>query len=160
MHFEPQKEHQWLQRFVGEWTYENETVMEPGKPPIKLCGTESVHSLGGIWVLCELRGELPGGGVGLTQMTLGFDPYKKRYVGTFIGSMMTFLWIYDGSLDESGRVLTLEADGPTFTTDGKMTKYKDRIEFKSDDHRVLTSQALGDDGKWHEFMMANYRRVK
>jgi Protein of unknown function (DUF1579) len=41
---------------------------------------------------------------------------------------------------------------------GKMTKYKDVIEFKSDDHRVLSSQMLGDDGKWHGFMTAHYRR--
>ena len=28
MHAEPQKEHQWLHKLVGEWTYESEAVME------------------------------------------------------------------------------------------------------------------------------------
>jgi len=32
MKLEPQKEHEWLQRLVGEWTYESECSMEPGKP--------------------------------------------------------------------------------------------------------------------------------
>ena len=32
MKTEPQKEHEWLQRLVGEWTYESECSMEPGKP--------------------------------------------------------------------------------------------------------------------------------
>jgi hypothetical protein len=41
-----------------------------------------------------------------------------------------------------------------------MAKYKDVIEFKSDDHRVLTSHMLGDDGEWHGLMVANYRRIK
>jgi hypothetical protein len=160
MKIEQQKEHQWLQRLVGEWTYETEAATEPGKPPEKLAGTESVRSMGGVWVLCEGSCEMPGGGTATTLMTLGYDPQKKRYVGTFIGSMMTYLWVYDGSLDAAEKVLTLEAEGPSFVAEGKLTKYKDAIELKSDDHRVLTSRALGDDGEWREFMKASYRRKK
>jgi hypothetical protein len=57
-------------------------------------------------------------------------------------------------------VLTLNAEGPSMAGDGKMAKYKDVIEVKSDDHRVLTSHVLGDDGNWQHFMTANYRRKK
>ena len=42
--------------------------------------------------------------------------------------------------------------------EGKMAKYKDVLEFKSDDHRLLTSHVLGDDGKWNQVMTTNYRR--
>lgn len=156
----PQKEHQWLQKLVGEWTSEADATMEPGKPPEKFRGTESVRSLGGLWILAEGQCEMPGGGAGTTMMTLGYDPQKKRHLGTFIGSMMTHLWVYDGALDAAERVLTLEAEGPSMAAEGKMGKYRDVIEFKSDDHRVLTSHMLGDDGKWHEFMTASYRRKK
>jgi Protein of unknown function (DUF1579) len=157
---EPQKEHQWLLRLVGEWTYETEAIVQPGKPPEKFAGTESVRSLGGVWVLCEGWGEMPGGGTATTVMTLGYDPVKKRFVGTFIGSMMTNLWVYDGELDPAAKVLTLDSEGPSFTTEGKMAKYRDVIEIKTDDHRVLTSNFLGDEGEWHQFMTANYRRKK
>ncbi len=159
MKVEPQKEHQWLERLVGEWRYESEAPMEPGKPPTKHTGTESVRSLGGVWVLCEGRGEMPGGGTATMIMTLGYDPVRQRYVGTFIGSMMTHLWLYDGQMGPTGKVLTLDAEGPSFTTPGKMAKYKDRIELKSDDHRVLSSAVLDDDGTWQEFMTAHYRRT-
>jgi Protein of unknown function (DUF1579) len=81
-------------------------------------------------------------------------------VGTFIRSMMTHLWVYDGELDRAGNKLTLDAEGPSFTEGGKPAKYRDAIEFKSDDHRVLTSHVLGDDGQWHGFMTAHYRRSK
>ena len=34
------------------------------------------------------------------------------------------------------------------------------MEFKSDDHRVLSSYTLGADGAWHQFMTVHYRRKK
>jgi polyisoprenoid-binding protein YceI len=157
---EPQKEHQWLQRLVGDWTFEGEASMGPEQPSTNSTGTESVRSLGNLWFLAEGQGEMPGGGPATMLMTLGYDPQKKRFVGTWIGSMMTHLWVYDGELDAAGRVLTLHAEGPSMAGGGKLAKYKDVIEFKSDDHRVLTSHVLGDDGKWQQFMTANYRRKK
>jgi hypothetical protein len=154
----PQKEHQWLQKLVGEWTYEAEATMEPGKPPERFTGTESVRSLGGLWILAEGQGEMPGGGAATMIITLGYDPQKKGYVGTWVGSMMTHLWVYDGTLDAAERVLTLAAEGPSMAAEGKLAKYRDVIELKSDDHRVLTSHALGDDEKWNQFMTTHYRR--
>jgi hypothetical protein len=160
MKVEPQQEHRWLQQLVGEWTSEAEMAMEPGKPPEKFFGTETVRSLEGLWVLAEGHGEMPGGGAATTVLTLGYDPQKKRYVGTFIGSMMTHLWVYDGAMDGAEKVLTLDTEGPSMAGDGTMAKYKDAIEIKSPDHRVLTSRVLGADGKWNEFMTAHYRRKK
>ena len=158
MRAEPQKEHLWLRRLVGEWTYEAEAFMGPGRPPTKSQGTETVRSLGGLWVVGEGQGECPGGGPADTVLTIGYDPRTKRFVGTWVGSMMAHLWVYDGSLDEAGRVLTLEAEGPDFATGGKTAKYQDITELRSDDHRVLTSRVLGDDRQWREFMTAHYRR--
>jgi hypothetical protein len=158
MKVEPQQEHQWLEKLVGEWTWESEAPMEPGQPPSKFTGTESVRSLGGVWTVGEGRGD--GEGDDTTIMTLGYDPAKQRFVGTFMGSMMTNLWIYEGELDPESKVLTLDAEGPSFVDAGKTAKYKDRMEIKSDDHRVLTSHYLGDDGEWHEFMTAHYYRKK
>jgi hypothetical protein len=102
MKTEPQREHQLLGKLVGEWTYEGEATMEPGKPPEKFKGTENVRSVGGLWILCEGRGEMCEGEVASTFLTLGYDPQKGRYIGTWIGSMMTYLWVYDGSLDAGG----------------------------------------------------------
>src|SRR5262245_47947504 len=160
MKTEPQKEHQWLQQLVGEWRYDAEATMEPGQPPSKFEGSESVRSLGGLWILAEGQGEMPGCGPATTMLTLGYDPQKQRYVGTWIGSIMTHLWMSGGALDSAGRVLTLNAEGPHMTAEGKIAQYKDVLEFKSEDHRVLTSHMLGDTGQWHRFMTANYRRMK
>ena len=157
---EPTKEHAWLRKFVGEWTYEHECTMGPGQPPMKFSGTESVRAIGEVWVQGESSGEMPGGGEAITQITLGFDPQRNRFVGTWIGSMMTHLWVYDGALDESGRVLTLECEGPDMTNPGQTGKYRDVVELADDDHRILRSHMQGPDGAWVEFVTGHYYRVK
>ena len=68
--------------------------------------------------------------------------------------------VVDGALDAAGKVLTLNAEGPDVTTPDKTAKYRDVIEFKSDNHRTLTSYALGPDGDWKLFMSANYHRKR
>jgi hypothetical protein len=160
MNAEPQREHQWLQKLVGEWTYETEMSMDPDQSEEKCTGTESVRSLGGLWVVTSGQSEMPDGSIATTMMTLGYDSQKQRYVGTWVGSMMTYLWIYDGELDAPETVLSLHSEGPSMSGDGRMMKYKDVIEFKNDDHRVMTSYVLNDDGKWQQLMTVNYHRKK
>ena len=155
---EPQKEHQWLHRLIGHWTFEADCVMGPGQPPVKHTGRETVRSLGGLWTIGEGAGDTAPEGVTETIMTLGYDPQRKRFVGSFIAGMMTHFWIYDGTLDAAGKVLTLDAEGPSFAGDGTMVRYQDIIEFIDDDHRTLSSQMRGADGKWTPFMKAHYRR--
>jgi hypothetical protein len=155
----PQKEHQWLQRLVGEWTYETDAA-QPDEPASKATGSELVKSLGGLWIVGEGKGEMPGGSSGTTQMTLGYDPDKKRFVGSWVGSMMTHQWVYDGQLDAAERVLTLNSEGPSMSGDGTMAKYQDVIELKGNDRRTLTARVLGNDGKWNQFMTTEYKRTK
>jgi len=155
---EPQKEHQWLEKLVGEWTYEGDAPATPGDPPVKFGGTERVRSLGGFWVIAEGEGDMPGGTKGQTVMTLGFDPDRGRYVGTWVGSMMGTLWVYDGELDAGGRVLTLHSEGPSMTGDGKTARYQDVIEMRSGDHRIFRALVEGTDGTWQQMMTSEYRR--
>lgn len=159
MQAEPQTEHKLLDGFIGEWVSETEYSMEPNQPPSTIKGTEVVRSLGGVWIVVEGDSEMPDGNAGKTIMTLGYNPQSQCYVGTFIGSMMTHLWLYSGSLDAAGKVLTLDTEGPNFN-ESAMAKYQDIIEFVSADHRIMTSQILGDDGNWLQFMTSHYHRQK
>ncbi len=159
MQAEPLAEHRWLARLGGEWTFEGEAIMEPGQAPFRYTGTESVRSLGGLWFVAESHGEMPEGEPPATMiLTLGYDPQKQRYVGTWIGSMMSHLWVYEGEVDAAGKTLTLDSVGPNMAAPGTMARFKDSIEFESDDHRITSSRMLGDDGQWHELMVTHYRR--
>lgn len=152
----PQKEHGWLKELAGEWEYECEAVMEPGKPAIKSKGTESTRSLGGFWAVSEYKGDFLGAPfAGL--MTVGYDVEKKKYIGTWVCSMCDRMSKYEGSVD--GKALTLETEGPNPAT-GKLVKMKDVIELKGNDQKVLTSYMQTDDGKWITFMTLTAKRKK
>jgi hypothetical protein len=152
----PRKEHEWLKQLAGEWDTESEMVMGPGKPTVKTKGTESTRLVGGFWSVSEHKGDFMGAPfTGL--MTVGYDPEKKKYVGTWVCSMCDRLWKYEGTAD--GKTLTLETEGPCPGT-GKLAKMKDVIELKSNDHKVLTSSMQTEDGKWVTFMTLNARRKK
>ena len=154
------KEHRWLQQLVGEWTFEGECVMGPGKEPERSKGRESVRPLGDLWVIGEGEGQMPDGSPAKMLLTMGYDPDKGAFVGTWVGSMMSTLWVYDGRLDPAEKVLTLNAEGPSFADDGKIAQYQDVITIESEDHRTLHSQVRGEDGAWNRFMTAHYRRVR
>jgi len=156
----PGKEHQWLMQLLGEWEIEGEGTMGPDQPKMTWKGTESVRALGDFWVIGEGKGAMPEGGEMVNITTYGYDPEKGRFVGTFISSVMTMMWHYEGSLDPAEKVLTFDTEGPSMMGEGKVARYQDIVEMIDDDHRVLRSQVLGEDGQWQQFMTAHYRRVK
>src|SRR5215207_9489606 len=92
MKSEPQEEHAWLKKLVGDWTYEGECVMGPDQPPSKSGGVETVRMLGDFWMVADGEGEMPGGGAAKMVMTLGFDPGKSRFVGSWYGTMMPVMY--------------------------------------------------------------------
>lgn len=157
----PQAEHEWLKQLLGDWTTEGSCDGPPGEPDMKTSGSEHVRGLGDLWAVCEGKGEMPaGGGVGYMLMTLGYDTDKKKFVGSWAGSMMPGMFFYEGQLDAAKKVLTLDTEGPSFAGDGTTAKYQDVITIKSKDERTLHSQTLQPDGSWKRFMTATYRRVK
>src|SRR5688500_11853017 len=99
-------EHDWLKQFVGEWDCQGEAPGPDGKT-MKWEVRETGRMIGDAWLALEGVGNMPDSGdLSRTIMTLGYDPAKGKFVGTFIGSMMTHLWVYSGALDADRRVLT------------------------------------------------------
>lgn len=159
MRADPHEEHRWLRKLLGEWSYEHDVPEGPDQPAQTITGRESVRALGEIWIIAEGQGGMPGGDEATTMMTLGYDPRTKRFVGTWIGSMMHHMWVYDGELDTARDELTLSAVGPDFKEEGKTRRYRDVITFEDEDNRTLTARVQGDDGEWQDLMPpVRYRR--
>lgn len=152
------KEHLWLERLAGEWTYEMEAKEADGTP-VTDSGRETVRAIGGGWIMCEARSTSADSPLGTAILTLGYDPAKARFVGTFISSYMTHLWIYEGQLDDAGTTLSLSTEGPSYTDDGTTAPYLDTIELRGDDVRVMKGTYQAADGTWREMTNTTYRRA-
>ena len=153
----PLDEHRWLDQFVGEWTFTTECSMGPGHPPMTGTGTDTTVSLGGLWVVSEWKTANPDGTMMTSRMTLGYDPARSKYVGSFVASCMTHQWVYEGARE--GDVLTLDTEGPSFTDPHAAAKYQDIWELPANGPRVVRSRYRDAEGNWHEFMKAEYRRA-
>ncbi len=151
----PQKEHEWLKQLEGEWTAKVQAAGWEGGEGFESTGTESVRSIGGFWIVAENKGNMMGTPfTGL--LTLGYDLNKGKYVGSWIDSMTSYMWTYEGEV--KGNTIMLNSDGPNPENPSERIKFQDSIEIKDKDHKVFTSKMLGDNGEWHTMMTITYTR--
>jgi hypothetical protein len=145
----PGPEHELLKKFEGNW---DATVSFMGKES-KGSATYKID-LGGFWLFEDFKGTFEGQkfeGRG----TLGYDPLKKKYVATWVDSMMPSLLVMEGALDKDGKTFTETGEGPG--PDGKLTKMKNVYEFKDKDTIVFTMY-MGQDGKDQQSFKITYKR--
>jgi len=154
----PAKEHELLAQFAGEWESTAKTVPAPGQEPMVCTGMENAKMVGGFWLVGQGEGEMMGQKMA-SLLTIGFDPKTKKYVGTFVCSMDSTMWKYEGAMDATGKKLTLETEGPS-PVDGKLTKFREVLELVDQDHKTFTSYMVDDQGKETKFVVMEYRRKK
>jgi len=152
-------QHEWLHQFLGEWENTSETLAGPGGEPVEWSSTETIRSVGGLWIVSDCLVET-GGQHFAAMMTVGYDLRKGAFVGSWVDSAQMTLWSYVGQLDEERRVLTLEAEGPSMVNPSRTAQYRDQLELVGPDTKRMTSSVLEPDGSWSVFMTAEGRRVK
>ena len=155
----PSPQYLWLGRLIGNWTYSHDTPQTDDARMRKVEGTETFRAIGALWVQGEAVGPLPdGSGMSVSITTLGWDPSRDRFVGTWVSSTMPSLWVYEGELDAGGQRLALYSEGPAMDGTAGLVPYMDVIEFVDDNHRTLTGHTKGPDGRWTAFTTVEYRR--
>jgi len=156
---QPAKDQEWLKQLVGEWDIKFKMNMQPDQPPMESAGTDSVRALGGHWIIAEIKTTMMGApynGI----LSLGYDPLKKHFNGTWIDSFGGYLWVYKGTLNDAGDTLTLETNGPSILSPDKTARYKEVIQITDKDNRTFTSSIETDDGKWTKILTIEYHRKK
>lgn len=158
MKTDPSPEHAWLMQLVGTWNFAGSCVMGPDGETAESSGRDVTRAVGDLWVLSEMEGEMPDGGKFIGMMMLGYDPLKGKFVGAWIASPSTHMYLYEGSLNDDKTTLTLDCEGPDFMDPTKMASYQDIVELPGDGTRVLRSRLRGPDGEWMDFMRSVYTR--
>jgi hypothetical protein len=104
----PGAPHKLLAGTAGSWNTRTRSWMEPGKPPMESTGTcEQKMLLGGRYLQQEFSGNMMGmpfNGIGVT----GYDNHKQRYVSTWMDSMSTGIFYFEGPAGADGRSFTQE----------------------------------------------------
>jgi hypothetical protein len=159
---QPTAEHKLLAAEEGTWdavikSFEN----GPDSAPVVSKGVEvNTVITGGLWLASTFKGEF-GGVTFEGRGFYGFDPTKKKYVGTWIDSMTPTLTVLEGTYDEKTKTLTLTGDG-ICPIDG--TKLSQRLvtTLKSDGTREFTMYMTGTltGGKEAKAMQVEYTRRK
>lgn len=140
----PGKEHDWLKQLEGEWDCAAEFYHGP--EPMKMKATESARmSLNGFWLTTTFKGEFFGAPFE-GRVVLGYSPYKKKYVGTWVDSMIPHLFASEGELDAAGKVLSMSVDAVHPET-GQPVKERWVTEIAGPDKHTFTFYGPGPDGK-------------
>jgi hypothetical protein len=91
---------------AGSWNTKTKSWMEPKKPPMETTGTcEQKMVLNGRFLQQECSGEMMGSqftGIGVT----GYDNHTKKYVTTWMDSMGTGIYYFEGTASPDGKVIT------------------------------------------------------
>ena len=154
----PVKEHQKLTDMVGVFDAALDYTDMNGKPAKSTGVSIRKQPMGPFWVMDRFQAQMMGQNF-MGHGTTGYDPLKKKYVGTWCDSMTPSLMVIEGNFDKTGKILTMTGKGPGM--DGKPVTHRLVTTFKDKNTQVFEMFVPGSDGKEMKMMTITYtRRVK
>lgn len=105
----PGDPHQLLASMAGSWQTKTRSWMSPDQPPMESSGTcEMKMLLDGRFLEQVFSGDMMGSpftGIGVT----GYDNHTRKYVSTWMDSMGTGIYYFEGTASPDGRTITQKA---------------------------------------------------
>ena len=158
MRAEPTAEHKVVAADVGTWDCEMKIWMAgPDADPMVVKGTEVNEMFGPYWLISKFKADM-GGQNFEGRASLGYDPSKKKFVGTWFDTMNPFMSHMEGTYDKETKTMTMMTTG--VGPDGKPSKGKNVSVSKEDGTRVFTmfSAMPGDDKNFIKAMEIVYKK--
>ena len=102
--------HKLLTEMAGTWSVKSRWWMDPGSPPMESAGSsEQKMILDGRFLQQDFSGEMMGSpfaGVGFT----GYNNHTEKYVSTWMDSMGTGIYYFEGGSGPDGKTITQICD--------------------------------------------------
>ncbi len=138
---QPTEHHKMILKGVGEWEG-SMTMYGMGPEPMTIPAKESVTALGQFWT--QSRFSCDFGGMAFEgSATSGYDPAKKKFVGTWIDNMSTSITVMEGDYDKKAGTLTMHYKGPHPAT-GEMVAHRNVSKFTDDTYSMEFFVGQGD----------------
>lgn len=154
----PGAPHEHLAKMAGHWTAQIKTWMVPGKPAQESTGTmDASMVLGGRYLETIHKGQMMGMAFEGHELD-GYDNVTGQYFGAWIDNMGTGLMPMTGSLDASGKVMTMTGEFTDPASHKKMT-YKG-VSTRVDDDTLHYESYMVDGGKEIKVMEMDAKRAK
>ena len=156
----PSHFHRVLRRFIGEWKTTTSMWMDPASPPMKSEGEAKYEwAVEGEWIRWQAVGQMMGQ-PSTSFGFLGYDNFKRKYVGASITSDSTALLHYEGSLDRTGNELLLwgPMDEPMTGEHDKPVRY--HFKFQGKDKFVVEIHDLAIGGEKTKVLEMVHERKK
>jgi hypothetical protein len=158
----PTAEHKIVTADEGTWDATAKSYQNgPDSEPVVSKGVEVNRIVtGGLWLSSIYKGDF--GGIAFEgHGNFGYDPGKKKYVGTWIDSMSPSLIVLEGTYNPETKTMTYVGDVGSPTDSTKVT-YKMVTTAKSDSSRIFTLYMTGTQtgGKEAKIMQTEYTKRK
>lgn len=154
---QPGPEHKLLQDEAGTWDAVVEMAMPDGTKSTSKGVQVDTVGCGGMCLVTDFKSDMMGmpfTGHGMTT----WDPYKKKYVGSWSDSMSSGLALTEGTYDAAAKSTTSWMEARDMN--GNLGKMRSVVEYPDADHKTMTAFMPGPDGKEMPGMKISYTRRK
>ena len=157
----PTAEHKIVTADEGTWDATVKSYNGPDSEPMVSKGVEvNTVVTGGLWLSSVFKADF-GGMAFEGHGQFGYDPTRKKYVGTWIDSMSPSLIVLEGTYNPDTKTMTYTGDG-VWPIDGTKLTHRMVTTAKSDGSRVFTLYMTGTPtgGKEAKAMQIEYAKRK
>ena len=149
----PNDEHSRLMATVGVWDAEISMATPDGNTAST--GVENVKKLGELWTVADFEYEFMGVPV-QGHGTMGYDPAKKKYIGTWVESGSPFISTLEGEYDEEKNAIVYKMQGKD--PEGNDAEYRIITAAQDDTHRSFELHAKIGEDEYMKVLTINYTK--